>query len=282
MTANNKNPKLYPIDDIDINQLKSLNSHYEYNHKFTPSLNCSILTAPSTNANTVYTCTSIRLSDLKYTPKFDDLSKESNKSLSKGKNTLSVNEIKERTQKLYKIMEKKYEKDQLKKKVDKSLEKTGFMLPQNDFNNSKLKVKAISALRSSFTGKEFSSVKQPPDNSKFSPRTERELDCYSVMKKRRLSKSVQKQYASELILDDLYDENEKIYFKLYCDDDIGISKIIQEEMEENRADEDVESCNELISNAMIKIRKDIEETKQLIKQSGIEYNLRNKCKIKLN
>lgn len=46
-----------------------------------------------------------------------------------------------------------------------------------------------------------------------------------------------------------------------------------------RCDEDIESSDEVVCNAHIKTKQDIVETIKLIKEKGVNYNLRNKGKI---
>ena len=124
-------------------------------------------------------------------------------------------------------------------KIKKSLVETGYMVDEISFKKSKEKVKNISIYRQPFH-KEFPSAKG--SDVLFS--TLNEFEAYNlcknnndkdftILKKRKLSRSASKIYTSDIILTDTTYPYFKRVFKIYQDEDIGITPQVQVEMIES-------------------------------------------------
>ena len=115
----------------------------------------------------------------------------------------------------------------------------------------------------------IASQRKPPPELEYSGKKLYELNTYDILKKRRLSKSVQKQYSNDIELDDYYDSTVKLYFKLFRDEDVGINENVQKELvnlmnNDCQEDDDIESDEENILLGIKKTKKDLVETGKLI------------------
>lgn len=116
-----------------------------------------------------------------------------------------------------------------REKIEKRLLTNGYLVNESKFNNSKCKMKDVSILRNPIN-KEFPSMKNDKSPFSESPKLANQSSEYSVLKKRRLSRSVKRVYTSEFEIEDYMEPAIKHYFKLYLDDDIGITPKVQFEM----------------------------------------------------
>lgn len=122
--------------------------------------------------------------------------------------------------------------DKIKQKEEllNSLESSGYLMEETQFNNSKCKIKKISLLRNPIN-KEFPSMRNNKSPYPDSPKSTSTSSEYSILKKRRLSKSVKRVYTSEIEVEDYQQTGIRHFFKLYLDDDIGVTPKVQFEMQ---------------------------------------------------
>lgn len=282
------NKKINRIDDLPIDYIFSkANTDCK---SITPTYFNDV--KPNDNASS--TCIKICLNDIAYDSSLlqfkpikylDDSSIatncKSNVDSIHSKKTLPIEKIKELSRKLNQKINEKKEKERLKKEIDRTLSKTGYLIEEQGFNDSKAKVKRISLHRQPYN-KEFPSAKQYKENDKSLPKYKEDLENYSIIKKRIISTSEKKRFSVNLELNDYYNSKKTLFFKYFADEEIGISEFIQCEMTESVADEDVESNDDLISSSTMKIKKDLYEVIDMINKSGVEFNLRNKCKFAIS
>lgn len=196
---------------------------------------------------------------------------------------LSSEELKFKIEQLNQSIEtKKKKRESLISNSLSHLKQSGYAIPFDKKDDSKAKLKLISLIRQPYH-KEVKSLKLFEEKSKVSVsgKKEESLKNYNILKKRRFSKSQEKTYNSEIELED-YVDSKSLFFKIYLDDDIGITENVQLEMAESVADEDIESSDDLITNSTCKVRQDLYDCLHIIKNSGIEFNMRNKTKFKYN
>lgn len=133
--------------------------------------------------------------------------------------------------------------------IEHKLQNTGYIVSKNTFKNSKIKLKRLSALKQSniFNNKniknfESASVKSYKEDNSLNPRYIQNIynkfnniQNYKLFKRTRniVSHSVKKTYSSQIILYDYENYNKQMAFKIFMDEDIGITEQVQQEMDIN-------------------------------------------------
>ena len=166
---------------------------------------------------------------------------------------VDIEKIKEMSNNLSKKLQSVKEQRLLKSlkekdEVKKTLKDTGYLVNDTYFNDSKFKIKKISYYRQPYH-KEFPSAKN--DQKIFSTlntlntskrfcemefQKNSEALCpneFNILKKKKFCRSAAKIYDSEIVVTDTAYPFKKFSFKIYTDEDIGISGFIQGEMHEN-------------------------------------------------
>jgi hypothetical protein len=138
--------------------------------------------------------------------------------------------------------------------------KTFFNIPREKTNDEKYKILALKKIRKS-THKDNKSTSKLDVNMKNSQEDypESMLQCNLLNRRRKIIHSVKKICASEIALIDPVSSDTK-KFRIFKDCDIGINQDWQKYLKESKADEDVPTDEELLSNATSFVHNNIQES----------------------
>lgn len=171
-------------------------------------------------------------SSLSFKPGYDQFT---NSDEELGKNlvtseTIPTLEIKAKLQKLKDCFSEKDDKFKQREMLSAQLETSGYLVDSKHYNDSKFKIKRISLYRNP-NNKEFNSMKTCKNETNSNSKSSLQSSEFSILKKRRYSKSAKRRYNSEIEVDDYLDPKTKHYFKVFIDEDIGITPAVQVQME---------------------------------------------------
>ena len=163
--------------------------------------------------------------------------------------------------------------------VEGLTKKAVFTIPREKTNDEKYKILAIKKIRKS-TYKDNKSTTKVDVLMKNCERKddypESMIQCNLFDRKRKLIHSVKKIYASEIAFVNAESKETK-KFRLYKDSDIGINSDWQKYLKESRADEDVLTDEELVTNATAHVHRNLMESITFLRSNTDSDVIHNFC-----